>query len=71
MRVEKFAFKKMYVVKKIKSQSVLALAKGCTKFSGNKFMGKHDRLLIKAMCTLAEFYTRFLNLVENWARLDI
>lgn len=34
-------------------------------------MGKHDGLLIKAMCMLAEFYTRFLNLVENWARLDI
>lgn len=34
-------------------------------------MGKHDRLLFKAMCTLAEFYTRFLNLVENWAQLDI
>lgn len=34
-------------------------------------MGKHDRLLIKAMCTLAEFYTRFLNLVENRARLHI
>lgn len=34
-------------------------------------MGKHDRLLIKAMCTLAEFYTRFSNLVEIWARLDI
>lgn len=23
------------------------------------------------MCMLAEFYTRFLNLAENWARLDI
>lgn len=68
--VEKIAFS-IYSAKKIKSQCILALAKGWTKFSGNKFMGKHDRLLIKAMCTLAEFCTRFLNLVENWARLDI
>lgn len=25
----------------------------------------HERLFIKAMCMLAEFYTRFLNLVET------
>lgn len=30
LNVEKSAFKKIYAVKKIKSQSILALAKGCT-----------------------------------------
>lgn len=58
LSVEKFAFKKMYVVKKIKSQSILALAKGCTSSQAINLWGNMTGSSLK-LCV------RWLNFIQD------